>query len=95
MATHSTHRILLVLPSDKITGIGGFVDAVKETFTGYGGAQSFLFSITVLGFVFTLITSGAVWMIGADRVQLPRPGAGQDGVVSGRVGSDIPYEADQ
>jgi len=60
--------ILLVLPSDKITGIGGFVDAVRETFTVYGGAQSFLYGITVLGFIFTLMTSGAVWMIGADRV---------------------------
>ena len=60
--------ILLVLPDDKITGLGGFVDAVKETFTVYGGAQGFLFSLTVLGFIFTLMTSGAVWMIGADRV---------------------------
>ena len=60
--------ILLVLPSDKITGIGGFVDAVKETFSVYGGAQGFLFALTVLGFIFTLMTSGAVWMIGADRV---------------------------
>jgi glutamate:GABA antiporter len=60
--------ILLVLPSDKITGIGGFVDAVKETYTVYGGAQDVLFAITVLGFIFTLMTSGAVWMIGADRV---------------------------
>ena len=60
--------ILLVLPLDKITGIGGFVDAVKETFTVYGGAQDFLFALTALGFIFTLMTSGAVWMIGADRV---------------------------
>ena len=60
--------IVLVLPTDKITGIGGFVDAIKETYTVYGGAQSFLFGLTVLGFIFTLMTSGAVWMIGADRV---------------------------
>ena len=60
--------ILLVLPADKITGIGGFMDAVKETFTVYGGAQGFLFGLTALGFIFTLMTSGAVWMIGADRV---------------------------
>jgi amino acid transporter len=60
--------ILLVLPTSKITGIGGFVDAVRETFTVYGGAQSFLYGLTVLGFIFTLMTSGAVWMIGADRV---------------------------
>jgi amino acid transporter len=60
--------IILVLPDDKITGLGGFVDAVKETFTVYGSAQGFLFGLTVLGFIFTLMTSGAVWMIGADRV---------------------------
>lgn len=44
------------------------MDAVRETFTVYGGAQSFLYGLTVLGFIFTLMTSGAVWMIGADRV---------------------------
>jgi amino acid transporter len=60
--------ILLVLPADQINGLGGFVDAIKETFSVYGGAQSFLFAVTVLGFIFTLMTSGAVWMIGADRV---------------------------
>ncbi len=61
--------ILLVLPESKITGIGGFIDAVKETFTVYGGAQGFLFGLTALGFIFTLMTSGAVWMIGSDRIQ--------------------------
>ena len=45
-----------------------FIDAVKETFTVYGGAQDVLFALTALGFIFTLMTSGAVWMIGADRV---------------------------
>ena len=60
--------ILIVLPDKTITGIGGFVDAVHETYSVYGGAQSTLFALTVLGFIFTLMTSGAVWMIGADRV---------------------------
>jgi amino acid transporter len=60
--------IVVVLPASAITGLGGFVDAVKETFTVYGSASGFLFDITVLGFIFTLMTSGAVWMIGADRV---------------------------
>ena len=60
--------ILLVLPTEKITGIGGFVDAINETYSVYGGAQNTLFTLTVLGFIFTLMTSGAVWMIGADRV---------------------------
>ncbi len=60
--------ILLVLPASEITGIGGFVDAVNETYSVYGSAQGTLFTLTVLGFIFTLMTSGAVWMIGADRV---------------------------
>jgi amino acid transporter len=60
--------ILLVLPAEKVTGIGGFLDAVTETFTVYGGAQSFLLGVMTLCFVGTLLTSGAVWMIGSDRI---------------------------
>jgi glutamate:GABA antiporter len=60
--------ILLVLPAEKVTGIGGFLDAVSETFSVYGGAQDFLLGATTLCFVGTLLTSGAVWMIGSDRI---------------------------
>lgn len=60
--------ILLVLPLDKVTGIGGFLDAIAETFTVYGSASSFLLDIMTLGFIGTLLTSGAVWMIGGDRI---------------------------
>jgi glutamate:GABA antiporter len=60
--------ILVVLPTDKVTGIGGFLDAVTETFTVYGGAQHFLLGVMTLCFVGTLLTSGAVWMIGSDRI---------------------------
>ena len=41
---------------------------MTETFSVYGGAQSFLLGLMTLGFVFTLLTSGAVWMIGSDRI---------------------------
>ena len=34
--------ILAVLPASKITGIGGFLDAVKTTFSVYGGAAHFM-----------------------------------------------------
>jgi glutamate:GABA antiporter len=60
--------ILLVLPSEKVTGIGGFLDAVTETFSVYGGAQDFLLGAMTLCFIGTLLTSGAVWMIGSDRI---------------------------
>ena len=61
--------ILLVLPLDKVTGIGGFIDAVTEVFSVYGGAAHTLLILMTLGFIGSLVTSGAVWMIGSDRVQ--------------------------
>src|SRR4029078_12972520 len=60
--------ILAVLPSSKITGIGGFLDAAPTPFTVYGGAQNFLTDVMVFGFIFALVTSGAVWMMGSDRI---------------------------
>jgi amino acid transporter len=60
--------ILAVLPSSAITGIGGFLDAVHTTFGVYGGAQNFLTDLMVFGFIFALVTSGAVWMMGSDRI---------------------------
>ncbi|HKV69313.1 MAG TPA: APC family permease [Gaiellales bacterium] len=60
--------ILAVLPAGQITGIGGFLDAVHTTFSVYGGAQNFLTDVMVFGFIFALVTSGAVWMMGSDRI---------------------------
>jgi amino acid transporter len=59
--------VLLVIPLDKITGLGGFLDAVKESYTIYGGAADFMFGVTALLFIFTLINSGSAWMISGDR----------------------------
>jgi amino acid transporter len=61
--------ILLVLPLSQVTGIGGFIDAVTKVFGVYGGASHTLLVLMTLGFVGSLVTSGAVWMIGSDRVQ--------------------------
>jgi amino acid transporter len=62
--------ILLVLPAKQVTGIGGFIDAVTLTFHGvYGGAAHVLLIVMTLTFVGALVTSGAVWMIGSDRIQ--------------------------
>jgi len=60
--------VLLVLPADAITGLGGFLDAVKESYTIYGGAASFLYGVTCVLFIFTLMNSGASWMMCGDRV---------------------------
>jgi amino acid transporter len=62
--------IVLVLPASKVTGIGGFIDAVTLTFKGvYGGAAHFLLVLMTIAFVGALVTSGSVWMIGSDRIQ--------------------------
>jgi amino acid transporter len=62
--------ILLILPAKQVTGIGGFIDAVTLTFHGvYGGAAHALLVLMTLGFVGAVVTSGAVWMIGSDRIQ--------------------------
>ncbi|MCW2984834.1 MAG: amino acid permease [Conexibacter sp.] len=60
--------IILVLPPEAVSGIGGFLDAVSTTFSVYGGAKGFLLGAVTLAFVGTLLTSGAVWMIGSDRI---------------------------
>src|SRR5919205_417664 len=62
--------IILVLPLKQVTGIGGFIDAVTLTFHGvYGGAAHTLLVLMTLGFALANVTSGAVWMIGSDRIQ--------------------------
>jgi amino acid transporter len=62
--------IILVLPLKQVTGIGGFIDAVTLTFKGvYGGAAHALLVIMTLCFIAAIVTSGAVWMIGSDRIQ--------------------------
>jgi amino acid transporter len=60
--------IILVLPPEAVSGISGFLDAVATTFSVYGGAKSFLLGCVTIAFVGTLLTSGAVWMIGSDRI---------------------------
>src|SRR3954469_3724701 len=61
--------IILVLPVKDVTGIGGFIGAVTKAFSVYGGAAHSLLVFMTICFVGTLVTSGAVWMIGSDRIQ--------------------------
>ena len=80
--------IILVLPSGQITGLGGFIDAMKTVFTVYGGNVSadgtatltgggkVLGDITAAGFILVLLSSGTTWLMGADRSQAV---AGYDG----------------
>jgi amino acid transporter len=79
--------IIMVLPSDQITGLGGFIDAMKTVFSVYGGtvtkdgveltgAGAWLGNITAAAFILVLLSSGTTWLMGADRSQAV---AGYDG----------------
>jgi glutamate:GABA antiporter len=74
--------ILLVLPLSQVTSLSGFIDAIKTVFTVYGGhvgatpdattltgAGKVLGDIAAIFFIFALMSSGATWIMGADRAQ--------------------------
>ena len=70
--------ILLVLPTDQVTSLGGFIDAIKSVFTVYGGntgkggteltgAGAFIGGIGAILFILALLSSGVTWIMGSDR----------------------------
>ncbi len=77
--------ILLVLPTERITGLKGFVDTMQLVFTVYGGhvqpaagggeivvlegAGRVMGAVAAIGFIVALATSGITWIMGADRSQ--------------------------
>jgi amino acid transporter len=86
--------ILMVLPSSQITGLGGFIDAMKSVFTVYGGevtkdgavltgAGKVLGDLMAAGFILVLLSSGTTWLMGSDRTQAV---AGYDGAAPRALG---------
>ncbi|MFN3006164.1 APC family permease [Mycolicibacterium wolinskyi] len=61
--------ILIVLPADQITGIGGLMEAVSTVFSVYGSAAPAMLTITGVVFALVLMTQGSAWMIISDRMQ--------------------------
>jgi glutamate:GABA antiporter len=73
--------ILLLLPKGQVTGLTGFLAAIKSVFTVYGGhiaangtpvltgAGLVLGYVIAIAFVLALLTSGTTWIMGADRAQ--------------------------
>jgi hypothetical protein len=78
----SSLAILLLLPKSQITGLTGFLAAIKSVFTVYGGhiaangtpvltgAGKVLGYVIAIAVVLALLTSGATWIMGADRAQV-------------------------
>ena len=97
--------ILLVLPVKAITGLGGFLDAIRQVFTVYGGdvaadgtvtssgAGTLLGDIAAVLFILTVLSSGVTWVMGSDRALAV---SGYDGaaprflgVISSRFGTPV------
>jgi amino acid transporter len=97
--------ILLVLPTTAITGLGGFIDAIRQVFTVYGGGVAADGTVTLSGagtvlgglagvlFILTVLSSGVTWIMGSDRALAV---SGYDGaaprflgVISSRFGTPV------
>ena len=85
--------ILVVMPASKVSSVAGFMDAATRSFSVYGSAQGVLVDLAALAFIFTLLTQGAAWMMGSDRVLAA---VGMDGtfpralgVISDRFGTPV------
>ena len=61
--------ILLVVPLDQITGIGGLFGAIATVYTVFGPAAEVMLAISAVIFCFVLVSQGAAWMIISDRMQ--------------------------
>jgi glutamate:GABA antiporter len=97
--------ILIALPPSAISNFSGFVSAIQDVFTVYGGsiAKDGTASLTgaglVLGdacgilFILCLVTSGATWIMGSDRALAVScyDGAGPRslGVINARFGTPV------
>jgi amino acid transporter len=97
--------ILIVLPSTAITNFSGFVSAIQNVFTVYGGhvaadgtatlsgAGLVLGDFCALLFIVCLLTSGATWIMGADRALAVScyDGAGPRvlGVINAKFGTPV------
>jgi amino acid transporter len=71
--------VIVILPADQISGLDGFISAMKSVFTVYGGeiAADGTSTLTGLGslfgvacavlFILCLLSSGVAWIMGSDR----------------------------
>jgi amino acid transporter len=97
--------ILIVLPSSSVTNFSGFVTAMQDVFTVYGGsiakdgtatlsgAGAVLGDACVILFILCLLTSGVTWIMGSDRALAVScyDGAGPRflGVINAKYGTPV------
>jgi len=91
--------IIVILPSDQVSGLGGFIDAMRSVFTVYGGsiaddgtvtltgAGTVIAAIAAILFILCLLSSGVAWIMGADRAMAV---SGYDGAAPKYFGAISP-----
>ena len=60
---------MLFRSADQVEGLTGFMGAISEVFSVYGGAADFLVTLAALLFIFGLLSLGSAWMMATDRIQ--------------------------
>ena len=97
--------VLLVLPAEQVSSLGGFIDACKAVFTVYGGQVGADGTVQLTGFgaavgvlaavglIVALFTSGVAWAMGENRAQAVAcsdgTGPGYFGVLSAKRGTPV------
>ena len=71
--------VILVLPMDQASNLGGFIDSIKATFAVFGGTIASDGTVTLTGFgifmgdfaavlfLLCVLSSGVAWLMGSDR----------------------------
>ena len=71
--------VIVILPTEQVSGLGGFIDAMRSVFTVYGGSVAEDGTVTLEGaglviaavcailFILCLLSSGVAWIMGSDR----------------------------
>jgi amino acid transporter len=89
--------VLLVLPTERLTSLGGLIDAMRTVFTVYGGSVAADGTVTLTGlgavlgavggvvFIVVLFASGTAWIMGAGRSQAAACLDGAGPAVLGRI----------
>src|SRR6266567_1685008 len=85
---------LLILSSDQLSNVSGFVAAYQFASSSVlGGAAPFFNHLAAVAFVFVLLSSGTTWLMGSDRLMaigaLAGSGPQQLGYFSERFGTPI------
>lgn len=91
--------VIVVLPADQVSGLGGFIDAMRSVFTVYGGsiaedgtvaltgAGAIIGAICAILFILCLLSSGVAWIMGSDRAMAV---SGYDGAAPKYLGEISP-----